>query len=284
MSYSEVKYESFIDTVSDLVAKGHVISVKKVMAVTGGSHKTISRYLVKYFEDQLIQRARPPVPSELTKVFQNVIQHQVLMFNKETNEQLVAQGRVLREVQGINAELLDRLDEKNREVLEIQALCDCKCKQISAERATAANVENELERELDEVSTQYVSAKKEFVEIQIENARLVAKLEQELSARVERENRFDNLNQQLRLTQEELQNQQVVAAAAHAETIAGGDHLMSLHAILAQRDREVTEFQDRLLQICSRQTTTEVVPPAKSPPVRPSARVKGSKASRSLKK
>lgn len=282
MNCRDVKYEFFVDTVSDLVAKGHAISVKEVMALTGGSQKAITRYLVKYFEEQHIQRMRPPVPSELTKAFQNAIHHQVQALYRETNEQLAAQSSVLREVQGVNADLLDRLDEKNHEVLALQALCDCKCQQISAERATAANIENELERKLDAVSAQYVSAKKEFVEIQIENARLVANLEQELSARVEMENGFNNLEKELQSAREELQKQQFLAAAAHAENLAGENHLMSLHSILAQRDREVTEFQDRLLQMISRQATTEVLPPAESPPLGPRAR--SIKTSKTLKK
>jgi chromosome segregation ATPase len=197
---------------------------------------------------------------------------------------LAAQSRMIREIQGINAEFLDRCDEINMELLEVQALYNSKCKEIAAERATAANVESELQCKLDEISAQYASAKEELVEIQLENERLVGKLEQELNVRVEMEKRCDHLDKELRSTREEAQKQRIIAAAAHAETIAGGDHLMSLHAILAQRDREVTEYRDRLLQIVSRLATTEVPPTAKSPPVRPIARSKVPKAPKPLKK
>ena len=252
MSYSDVKYESFLDTVSDLISKEQVISVKKVMALTGGSNKTIIRYFVQYFDDKFDNRTKLPVPGELTKAFNDAILRQGLFLNKEINDQLIVQARVIREIQGINAEFLSRCDEKNNELLEMRALYESKCLQLTAERAAATKIEDEIEKKLDEVSGQCVATRRELVDIKIENARLSANLEHQLSARDEMRKRFETLECAHRQTLGELQKQQVIAASARSEAIAAEEQLMSLHAILAQRDREISEIQDRLLQTFSR--------------------------------
>lgn len=284
MSLNEVTYEAFLGAVSDILAKDQDISVKKIMARTGCTYKTILRYLAHYFDDQLDQAAKPPVPTELAAAFHYAIQRQGEVLNQEIERQLVMQTRVIKEVQEINAEFLDRCEQKDRQLFEVRAICDRRLKQIIAERAAAARVEDELEKKLDEVSAQCASARKEMIEVKIEKARLVAKLEQEVAASCEMANRCITLDNELKGAKGDLHQQQVISAAARAEALAGEDHVMSLHAILAQRDREVSESQERLLRALSNRKTTEVQPTKRSSSPGRKAGPKGPKTSRPLEK
>jgi len=290
MSHSDVKYEAFLEIVAELLAAGHGISFRRIQTRTGGSQKLVSRYLNRYFDDRLEQTIKlaVSVPSELAKAFNDSVLHQVHFLNQEIKTQLVAQNHVIREVQEINVEFLDRCDEKDRAFKEVQALCESQGKEMSAEREAAARVEDELENKLDELSEECASTRKELVDIKIEKARMTAILEQAVINKVEMENRVATLENELKVTQENLHQQQLFVAAARAESIASEEQLMVLHSRVAQRERDLVEVQERLLEASTRRATAEtllaVKPPVKPPPPGSKNRPKGSKTSKPLAK
>ena len=286
MSNSVVKYEAFLEIVSDLLAAGQEISFRKIHARTGGSANLISRYIKKYLDDRLVHALKPAiaVPSELVKAFNDAVARQGVLLNREIKEQLSLQDHVIREDQEINVEFLARCDDYDRDLTGIRILYDSKCRQIVAEREVAVRIEAELEKRLDEVSEQCASSRKDLSDIKVKKARLTANLENEVIARAEMEKRCVILESELKLARADLQKHQVIAAAARAEAIAGEEQLMSLHALVAQRDREVSESQERLLRAFSPQVTTKSRLAAKTLSPGQKGRTKSPKTSKPLSK